>query len=267
VAFASADGTASAPADYTAVSGTLTFDPGETSQTVSVAIQGDAVDEADETFTVVLSNAVAASRADGSGTGTIVDDDAPAGDAIDLGALPDSVDIDAICPPGRKQRGTFTGQITFAEPGRATFRLFAEFRKKRKRGHHRGHHHGRDDYREYRRGDDDYREYRRGHHHGREDRRGGGRYGDDRHDGGGYWARASGGWRTKKITFRLGMLKSSVPAGAYELSISINRRRCHRLRYELAKAGNARGTLVLTVKQRTDDGDRVFATERIAITS
>ena len=49
------DGTATAGEDYTAGNGTLTFAPGETSKTFDVAVTGDTVDEADETFTVTLS--------------------------------------------------------------------------------------------------------------------------------------------------------------------------------------------------------------------
>ena len=56
VDYATADGTATAGADYTAVSGTLTFAPGETAKTVSVAILDDAVDEGRERFKLLLSN-------------------------------------------------------------------------------------------------------------------------------------------------------------------------------------------------------------------
>ena len=56
VDYATADGTATAGSDYTAVSGTLTFAPGETAKTVSVAILDDAVDEGKETFKLKLSN-------------------------------------------------------------------------------------------------------------------------------------------------------------------------------------------------------------------
>ena len=41
VDYATADGTATAGDDYTATSGTLTFDPGETSQTIAVPITDD----------------------------------------------------------------------------------------------------------------------------------------------------------------------------------------------------------------------------------
>jgi hypothetical protein len=78
VAYATGDGTAAAPDDYAARSGTLVFLAGETSKTISVALVDDALAEPDETFTVTLSSVVNASLADGQGVGTILDDDAGA---------------------------------------------------------------------------------------------------------------------------------------------------------------------------------------------
>jgi hypothetical protein len=75
VSYATADGTALAKSDYTATSGTLTFQPGETSRTVSVGIKGDLKSEPDETFTVSLSNAAGATITDGVATATILNDD------------------------------------------------------------------------------------------------------------------------------------------------------------------------------------------------
>ena len=57
VDFATARGTASAPADYARASGSLRFDRRARTRTVSVRIAGDTADEFDETFRVVLSNA------------------------------------------------------------------------------------------------------------------------------------------------------------------------------------------------------------------
>ena len=64
--------------DFTAASGTLTFAASETTKTVTVATAGDALDEADETFSLTLSNASSnAAVAGAPATGTITDDDDP----------------------------------------------------------------------------------------------------------------------------------------------------------------------------------------------
>ena len=73
--YATANGAALAPGDYTSTSGTLTFAAGETSKTVTVAIVGDTLDEADETLRLVLTNATGAGIADGEGVATITDTD------------------------------------------------------------------------------------------------------------------------------------------------------------------------------------------------
>ena len=75
VDYATADGTATAGADYTAASGTLTFAPGETEQTVVVTILDDAHDEGEEAFTLTLSNPSGARIEDGKATGTIENTD------------------------------------------------------------------------------------------------------------------------------------------------------------------------------------------------
>ena len=77
VNYATADNTATAGSDYVAASGTLTFTPGQTSQPLSVTVNGDLLNEADVTFNVNLSAATNATIADNQGVGTIVDDDAP----------------------------------------------------------------------------------------------------------------------------------------------------------------------------------------------
>ncbi|MFL5938528.1 MAG: Calx-beta domain-containing protein, partial [Gaiellaceae bacterium] len=72
-----ADGTATvASGDYAAASGVLTFGVGQTSQTVTVMVKGDTLFELNEMFTVVLSSPSGATIATGTGTGTIVNDDA-----------------------------------------------------------------------------------------------------------------------------------------------------------------------------------------------
>ena len=75
VDYATADGTATAGSDYAQMNGTLTFSAGETTKTIDVPVLEDGSPEEDETFTVTLSNAVNATIGDGTGTGTIQDDD------------------------------------------------------------------------------------------------------------------------------------------------------------------------------------------------
>ncbi len=74
--FATSDGTAIQPGDYTPTSGTMTFVGTETTKTIAVPVSGDLKDELDETFNVTLTNPAGTTIADGLGIGTIVDDDA-----------------------------------------------------------------------------------------------------------------------------------------------------------------------------------------------
>ncbi len=75
VEYQTANGTASAPGDYAAASGVLTFAPGETSKSIEIQINDDSVAESVEQFTVTLGNPVGALLNDFSATGTIVDDE------------------------------------------------------------------------------------------------------------------------------------------------------------------------------------------------
>ena len=79
VEWATSDGagseSATADQDYTTATGTLRFLEGETSRTITVEILDDGVHEADETFTVTLSNPTAAALGRAAATGTIRDDD------------------------------------------------------------------------------------------------------------------------------------------------------------------------------------------------
>lgn len=75
VNYATSDGSATAPADYTASAGAVTFDPGEVTKQISVPIVNDAVDESTENYTVTLSGASGAAITDPSGLGTIFDND------------------------------------------------------------------------------------------------------------------------------------------------------------------------------------------------
>jgi len=76
VNYSTANGTATAGSDYQAKSGTLTFAPGQTTQTITIVVYGDKTAESDETFFVNLnspsSNAFFLAP---QGIGTILDDD------------------------------------------------------------------------------------------------------------------------------------------------------------------------------------------------
>ncbi len=75
VDFATASDSATSGVDFAANSGTLAIAAGNSSGTITVDVTGDTSLEINETFLVTLSNASGASIADGSGTGTITNDD------------------------------------------------------------------------------------------------------------------------------------------------------------------------------------------------
>lgn len=75
VDYATSNGTATAGSDYVAKSGTLQFDPGVSSQQLSITVNGDMVMEPDETLNVTLSGAVNGLIGDGVGMVTIQNDE------------------------------------------------------------------------------------------------------------------------------------------------------------------------------------------------
>jgi hypothetical protein len=75
VGYATADGTATAPSDYTSTSGTITIPAGVRTATINVSVVCDASVEPDETFFVNLSNATNAVITVAQGQGTIRNDD------------------------------------------------------------------------------------------------------------------------------------------------------------------------------------------------
>jgi membrane-bound inhibitor of C-type lysozyme len=77
VGFSTQDGTALSSEDYATIAGTLTFAPDETTQTITVNVNGDTTFEDDETFFVNLNSASGATIVDGQGVGTISNDDTP----------------------------------------------------------------------------------------------------------------------------------------------------------------------------------------------
>lgn len=77
LSFATANGTAIAGSDYVANSGALSFAPGEVEKSVVVLVNGDTVDETQETFFLDISNVQNATVSSSRGTGFINDDDGP----------------------------------------------------------------------------------------------------------------------------------------------------------------------------------------------
>lgn len=79
VNYTTQSGTANAGSDFQASSGRLTFEPGEVQKLIAVSINGDTDLEADETFALILSDAVHAVIERGQASGTIGNDDQASG--------------------------------------------------------------------------------------------------------------------------------------------------------------------------------------------
>jgi CSLREA domain-containing protein len=107
VNYSTANGTATvADNDYGAVSGTLTFNPGDTTKNVVVQVNGDTKFEPDETFVVNLSAATNATIADSQGQGTIVNDDSAPSISI----------ADVALAEGNAGTKSFTFGVTLSNP-------------------------------------------------------------------------------------------------------------------------------------------------------
>ena len=111
VAYTTADGTATAGADYTATSGTLTFAPGETHKVVRVRVLDDTVADTGETFRLVLSAPAGASLADAEATATILHD--PSVSEPDGGDLPAAQATSGQVSVGGSATGTISPSGTF----------------------------------------------------------------------------------------------------------------------------------------------------------
>ena len=102
------------------------FDPGQLQATVSVGLNPDALDEADETFTLELSAAQGLGIADPSGTATITDDDASPGVTIDdvgvpegdQGTSPATFTVSLDAPSGRTITVAYMTQVRLGDLAR-----------------------------------------------------------------------------------------------------------------------------------------------------
>ena len=128
VDYATSDGTAQAGPDYTAASGTITFNTGDTSQTVQVTVLTDSDDEGQETLTLTLSNPSQATLDDAAGTGTIENGESSSGTQED----PPAEDPPAETPvvlltasfgnmPATHNGSAFTFDLSFSENVKAGY--------------------------------------------------------------------------------------------------------------------------------------------------
>ncbi len=102
VDYVTVEDTATAGEDYTAATGTVTFATGETLQTLIIEVNGDTTLEADETFSINLSNAVNGDILVGEGVITILNDDKP--DSTITGATANPV----VVSPGETVQTNWT---------------------------------------------------------------------------------------------------------------------------------------------------------------
>ena len=133
VSYATSDGTATASSDYTARSGTITFNAGDTSQTVSVTVLTDSDNEGQETLTLTLSNPNQATLDDATGTGTIKNGESSSGTEEDPPEEdPPAEDPPADTPvvsltasfsnmPATHNGSTFTFDLSFSENVKAGY--------------------------------------------------------------------------------------------------------------------------------------------------
>jgi hypothetical protein len=98
--------------DYTAVSGTLVWEPGETDKTIAIAILDDRVFEANEMFSVLLENASAGATVPQQTRGRVVivdDDTTPFGQLHYGGALDALLLLPLVCIALWRRRRAFAG--------------------------------------------------------------------------------------------------------------------------------------------------------------
>jgi hypothetical protein len=105
-------GTVNSDPDYQALSGTLSFAPGETSKTITVSVNPDEIKERDEKFYVNLSNASNATIGVSQGTGTILNDDTPHPSCTYFGAAMATPISASPAPPDRASIDAFFAALT-----------------------------------------------------------------------------------------------------------------------------------------------------------
>jgi CSLREA domain-containing protein len=112
--------TASSGSDFTSGNGTITFTPGQTSQTITVTINGDTSVEGNENFFVNLANPANGTIADAQATVTIADDDGTPSLTISNVAVDESAGtavVTVLLAPSSAQTVTVNASTS---PGTAT---------------------------------------------------------------------------------------------------------------------------------------------------
>jgi aryl-phospho-beta-D-glucosidase BglC (GH1 family) len=117
VDFTTRGGTASAGSDYTALTGTVNFAAGEASKLVTISIANDARFEDNETVLVRLTGGENVIIADGSGEGTIRNDDALASPAAVQAGIPVEATITGTGGNDRMNAGASTVDYVDAKGG------------------------------------------------------------------------------------------------------------------------------------------------------
>lgn len=91
ISYSMGTGTATSGVDFTAISGTLTFNQGETTRLVMVPLLNDSAIESSETIILQLTNASAGTISTASATATILDDDSVAATSYAVAVTSNSV--------------------------------------------------------------------------------------------------------------------------------------------------------------------------------
>ena len=119
VDYTTGDATAAAGDDYTATSGTLTFESGDTERSIEVTLNDDEQVEDDETLTLTLSNPSGAEIGQATATGTITDNDQATTEAALTGAFRN-------VPAQHDGSTTFSFNIDFSEAVGISYRVLRD---------------------------------------------------------------------------------------------------------------------------------------------
>lgn len=112
VQYATTDGSALSGLDYTSTTGTLTFTGGVTSQNITIPILNDALNEADETFTLTLSNPTQATLGNTLSVTTTITDTLVADVTTSLASTVENltlIGVNAINGAGNSNNNIITG--------------------------------------------------------------------------------------------------------------------------------------------------------------